>query len=757
MAHQPSSTVNGGDSMKQDTLSIVGYADQFSVRPGEEINFMISTTSPSYSASVVRLTGGITEAGTSNLPSEPVPAECAGVYPGRHQIAKAGSYAELPLPSNWLNAGEFTVQLWMWPTTPASDRIQTIWSALSDDHASGAELALDHDGQLVFSLTDGSGQSASVRTSKPLSANAWYFVAVQYSAHKSTLTIQSNRYDGWTSTADSQICGTTARLDFANVIVPHVLLAAQVRPDAPDRTHQHLNGKLEDPRFFRTALEQTQLQALMTGMDASSLTGVELVADYDFSAGISSTALVDRSTGSYHGILYQAPTRAVTSHNWTGEQLDFRTAPEHYAAVHFHEDDIEDAGWEADITWRLPEDLAGGTYALKLDVEGETDYIPFFVRPASNAELAPVLFLAPTNTYLAYANERLFEKELDAFMAHEMKLAVQDRYLAEHPELGKSIYDSHSDGSGIHYSSRRRPIMNIRPHYRNWLNGALRHLAADLYITGWLEKREQRYDIATDEDLDREGIDLLMSYRVLITGSHPEYWTRPMMNALKQYLANGGRLMYLGANGFYWVTSLDRDRPHMIEVRRGNAGTRSWDSPPGELFHSTTGEPGGLWRHYGFVPQQLVGIGFTAQGWGPGSGYRRLPDSMDPRAQFIFEGIGENETIGDFGLVMGGAAGDEVDRLDYGLGTPAHALWLATSIGLDNRYQLVHEDQLFSAPGQGGEENPLVRADMTYFDIVGGGGVFSVGSINWGGSMAWNDYDNNVARITDNVLKRFLE
>ncbi|MGW9129123.1 N,N-dimethylformamidase beta subunit family domain-containing protein, partial [Paenibacillus chitinolyticus] len=364
---------------------------------------------------------------------------------------------------------------------------------------------------------------------------------------------------------------------------------------------------------------------------------------------------------------------------------------------------------------------------------------------------------APTNTYLAYANERLFELGLEPLMGHELKLSSQDRYLIDHPELGKSIYDTHSDGSGVHYSSRLRPIMNIRPHYRNWLNGAVRHLAADLYITGWLEKRADGYDVATDEDLHRDGLELLSCYKVLVTGTHPEYWTRSMMETLQEYLANGGRLMYLGANGFYWVTSIDPQQSHLIEVRRGNAGTRSWESPQGELYHSSTGASGGLWRHNGFVPQKLVGIGFTAQGWGPGSGYRRLPDSNSPVASFIFEGIGENEVIGDFGLVMGGAVGDEIDRLDFELGTPLHTLWLATSIGVDNRYQLVHEDQLFTSPGQGGEEHPLVRADMTYFDIKGGGAVFSVGSINWAGSMAWNEYNNNVARISDNVLNRFLD
>ena len=91
----------------------------------------------------------------------------------------------------------------------------------------------------------------------------------------------------------------------------------------------------------------------------------------------------------------------------------------------------------------------------------------------------------------------------------------------------------------------------------------------------------------------------LTKYRVLILSTHPEYWTRQMYDRVKHWVfEEGGRLMYLGGNGFYWVTSVDPQRPHVIEVRRWG-GTRSWTARPGEHHHSTTGELGGLWRERG--------------------------------------------------------------------------------------------------------------------------------------------------------------
>jgi N,N-dimethylformamidase len=248
----------------------------------------------------------------------------------------------------------------------------------------------------------------------------------------------------------------------------------------------------------------------------------------------------------------------------------------------------------------------------------------------------------------------------------------------------------------------------------------------------------------------------LSGYRVVLTGSHSEYWTRQMLDAMETYLSQGGRLMHLGGNGMYWVTSVDPERPHVMEVRRGASGTRTYTSPPSEMNHSTTGEPGGLWQHRGRAPQKLVGVGFSAWGPGKGSPYRRLPASFDPRVKFVFEGIGDDEAIGEFGLVVGAAGGYEVDRMDVTLGTPPHALRLATADAYATRYFPAIEE-LMDVAAYPGLTKHLLSADMVYFTLPGGGGVFTTGSISWCGSLSWNAYDNNVSRITMNVLQRFLQ
>jgi N,N-dimethylformamidase len=203
--------------------------------------------------------------------------------------------------------------------------------------------------------------------------------------------------------------------------------------------------------------------------------------------------------------------------------------------------------------------------------------------------------------------------------------------------------------------------------------------------------------------------------------------------------------MYLGGNGFYWVTGVDPRYPHAVEVRRGRAGDW-WDNEPGEDVLTSTGEPGGLWRHRGHAPQELLGVGFAAQGWGPAPGYARLPDSYRDEASWVFEGVG-TDPVGRCGLALGGAAGDEIDRADPGLGTPPGTLLLATSAGRHgHHYQPPTEEADLG--------RHTVRADMTLRVLGNGGAVFSAGSINWIASLACCDGD--IRRITRNVLSRFL-
>jgi N,N-dimethylformamidase len=472
--------------------------------------------------------------------------------------------------------------------------------------------------------------------------------------------------------------------------------------------------------------------------------------------------VTDTSPNLLHGEVVNLPARGMKGYNWTGEVMNWQQAPEQYGAIHFHDDDLYDASWHVDFELTLPTTMKSGLYAARLKSGDEEEYIPFVVRPVSGKE-KKIAFLLPTASYMAYANEHM---AANAFLIELVggRLPVFDEralFLNEHREYSLSCYDSHSDGSGVCYSSRLRPILNMRPKHISALGGtgsSLWQFNADTHITDWLEAMGYEFDVITDEDLHYKGFGLLKLYTVILTGTHPEYHSKQMWDAMMAYQQQGGRLMYMGANGWYWRIAHHPELPGVIEVRRNEGGIRTWAAEPGEYYHSFTGEYGGLWRRQSRPPQMIVGTGFTAQGFDISAPYHRLPDSFNSRAAFIFEGIGKDEVIGDFGLIGGGAAGLELDRADRSLGTPPHALVLATSKGgHTDLYLVVCEELLATYPGLGGTENELVRADMVFYETPNGGAVWSSSSIAWAGSLSHNNYDNNVSRITNNVLKRFLD
>ena len=70
---------------------------------------------------------------------------------------------------------------------------------------------------------------------------------------------------------------------------------------------------------------------------------------------------------------------------------------------------------------------------------------------------------------------------------------------------------------------------------------------------------------------------------------------------------------------------------------------------------------------------------------------------------------------------------------------------------------LVNEEFGVVLPNLGGDQNERVHADLAFYETAAGGAVFATGSIAWCGSLLHNDCDNNVSRITWNVLERFLD
>lgn len=676
-----------------------------------------------------------------------------GQRPGKFQSAQPGSYGRIPHWGPTVLAEGLQVSFYVQPWLLDCPHPQTLISTLNAASKTGFCIALNNkQGSLDISVGNGHTIKKIV-TSVRLQRKQWT---------KIMLTIR----------------GRLVQLD----LTPICFRAEPVAPPTFSEWKLDREVILSEPGpLLIAATQETGLESqvgvtdfLNGRIDRLTLktcgSNPRLLAKYDFSLDMSSQRIVDISGQGRHGILVNAPTRAVTGHDWDGSECDWTRAKFGYGAIHFHDDDLDDAGWDTDFTITIPSTARSGAYAVEVEaVNGrDRDSITFFVRPtqwtADNRD--KVCFVFSTFTYLAYANERMYDTTRHntadlgpGFDIDKVLKSGEFDKMRRRTDLGLSCYDRHSDGSGVCFSSSKRPILNVRPGYIMWAFSRPREFSADLMMVGCLEREGIPYEILTDHDLHVRGASALQGFNTVITGSHPEYPSLQSFGAYTAFARGGGHLMYMGGNGFYWVSAVtndlgDADCPHRLEVRRGDTGVRPYGLPGGEHVNCLDGQRGGLWRSRGLSCNTLFGVGFCAQGTGPGVPYRRSEASKDPKLSWMFENVAE-DLIGQQGF-GGGASGDEIDRYDVDNGSPEAAMVLATSTGHSDDFGIAVEDLSYPALNTLGTQTNLIRSDVVYYVGAAGGAVFSVGSINWYCSLAWDDYNNDIARLTVNVIRGFL-
>jgi N,N-dimethylformamidase len=736
-----------------DTTAVLGYAWPLVVSPGEEVAFHLSSpTLASAEATLLRVRCADPDPNGPGLRFTQPGCAVDGTVALRDQPLRPGSCVIVPDAPVLRPAGAFSLGCFLWPTAPATGP-QTILSRWRDDLGQGWRLGLDADGRLEFVVG-----SARATAPQPVLEREWIFVTASYDPVAGTIRVEQASRDPQGGRDRSGFGEATAAVGIAWPDTTALVIAGHaVEAGNAPRTSAHFDGKIDRPRLHASALSVAEMRALCETI-APRPADPSLIGAWDFAQDISSETVSDLSANRLQGSMRHLPQRAMTGENWDGRTVQWTEAPWQYGAIHFHSDDMADAGWSPDLRLTIPADWRSGFYALRLRARQDSDdpvesFVSFFVRPGAGQARAPVALVASTATFLAYANSalRLDQVHAESMLEALIALSRDDVYLQEHRELGLSTYDTHSDGSGWCYSSAKRPIINMRP------RGATFNYGNDTHIIDWLEQIGQDYDIVVDDDIHLHGARALKPYRCVITGSHPEYFSRSMIEAFDSYQRGGGRHIYLGGNGFYWRIGWHPTQPHTMEIRRGMMGLRTWEGEPGENGLSFTGEPSGLWRASGRPPQRLVGVGFDAQVFTHSSPYRWLEGAQDPRVSWLVEGVSLDAPLGDFGLRGNGAAGLEVDRVDATLGSPPDLIWLATADRLGYGGVPTLEELRTLHRGTMGDQNAQVRADMAFFPTSRGGAVFSTGSIAWACALSHAGYENSVSRVTGNVLRRFLD
>jgi len=242
-------------------------------------------------------------------------------------------------------------------------------------------------------------------------------------------------------------------------------------------------------------------------------------------------------------------------------------------------------------------------------------------------------------------------------------------------------------------------------------------------LYAWLEKEGFEYDLWAEGQL-HDGSLPLDSYSILIAAVHPEYWSREMYMAVKDWVfQRGGRFLYLGGNGLNCEVVFDADGSMRclshLHSERGEMGGKS---PDGAVEYDSR-------MHRTFESEaNLLGVVCSETGIMTAAPYKTLN-----AGHWIFMGTGlrDGDLFGQETLhvrIPGGASGHETDKRSAS--SPANTVLLAKGTN----------------PDDGGSEIVLHERDH-------GGAVFSVGSITWVAALL---VDERISTITRNVLVNFL-
>lgn len=311
----------------------------------------------------------------------------SGKCKARYQVAHPGSYAIIDRRDYQISSTGLEFTLYFQSHLPEAKHIQTIVSTLDVSARSGYAVVLTGEGVVEFWVGTGSAVKVLSTGFKPASER---WIELHFTIQDTVLSYEICPKSCFADIPQLPSKGSWDVDQVIDLYMPCVLVFAASFATCPNEPSiiatNFFNGRLDSP-------------VMKSGGSNGSV-----LAKWDFSLKMSSDIIVDVSgkTGA-QGRLMNGPTRAVTGHDWDGMESDWTKAKYGYGAIHFHEDDLDDAAWGTDFSVKLPETLRSGVYAIEIEAQNGNarDTVPFYVRPTgatSQALGAKVAYIISTFT-----------------------------------------------------------------------------------------------------------------------------------------------------------------------------------------------------------------------------------------------------------------------------------------------------------------------------------------------------------------------
>ena len=307
--------------MEESGITVVGYCEPVSCRGGDSVELKLSSEQPGpLTIDIVEMICGDRGNPATGLREREVRVDGFPItVEGRPQPLRPGSSARFG-PSATLETAAFTIGFAIRPSL-RPDHPQAVLS-IGD-----ATLWWTRDGLTLD--PDGDEHVG------PLQHHLWYTVRLSVDDDAGRLEVEA--HPTHSPGTDSTLRG--GAIDLHDVAGRGDTLVVG----------QGFDGRIADLWMATTA-------------DAAAS---EATFRWDASIATESDRWHDVGPHELHGLLQQLPARAVRGPRWDGSCQDPSAAPEHYDSVHFHSDDLYDAGWETAATLEIPSDLPSGAYCFR--------------------------------------------------------------------------------------------------------------------------------------------------------------------------------------------------------------------------------------------------------------------------------------------------------------------------------------------------------------------------------------------------------
>ena len=331
---------------------------------------------------------------------EEVTAIGSGTCEGRFQVANAGSYARIESLGLQSDDKGLRLSFYAQPWMAECEHVQTFISSLNASTSTGAAVVLSEKGTIDAWIGTDNGISIVSSGTKP-TRRRW--AKIDLEVYDNSVRFEVKPVNRVTEpAAKGSLTRTELKGSFRPFSSQSVLLLAASQAESPTAKSQHhvpLNK-------FNGRLDTVIVEALGPKP--------RVLAHYDFSVGIPTDFIYDMSGNRRTGILVNAPSRAMTGYNWDGSETDWTKAEYGYGAIHFHEDDLDDAEWETDFSITIPQDARSGVYGVKIEgTESDvSDTVVFYVRPTEATTTKVSNRSQVASNYLLIVSLRSLELEL---------------------------------------------------------------------------------------------------------------------------------------------------------------------------------------------------------------------------------------------------------------------------------------------------------------------------------------------------------